>query len=62
MSRYKPVPKVPGTKVPKKYVSGSKNKRARMREMMATQKAYKEGKLTKEQMDKISKARSRDKA
>ena len=33
-----------------------------MREIMATQKAYKEGKLTKEQMDKISKARSRDKA
>ena len=62
MSRYKPVPKVPGTKVPKKYVSGSKNTRARMREIMATQKAYKEGKLTKEQMDKISKARSRDKA
>tara|TARA_Y100000992_G_C21137349_1_gene429590 strand:- start:531 stop:722 length:192 start_codon:yes stop_codon:yes gene_type:complete len=60
--RFKPVPKVPGTKVPKKYVAGSKNKRLRMSELLATSKKYKEGTLTKAEMDRISKARGKDKA
>lgn len=60
--RFKPVPKVPGTKVPKKYVAGSKNKRLRMSELLATAKKYKEGTLTKAEMDRISKARGKDKA
>ena len=60
--RFKPVPKVPGTKVPKKYVAGSKNKRLRMSELLATSKKYKEGTLTKAEMDRISNARGKDKA
>ena len=60
--RFKPVPKVKGTKVPKKYVSGSKNKRVRMSELLSTAQQYKDGTLTPEEMDRISKARAKDKA
>ena len=53
--------KVPKTKkgTPKKYVAGAKNPKAREREIRRTAKLYKEGKLTKAQMDKISKQRSK---
>ena len=61
VKRFKPVPKVPGTKVPKKYLANRKDKRLRMREMIATAKKYKEGTLTKEEMDRISKERAKDK-
>ena len=60
--RFKPVPKVKGTKVPKKYVAGSKNKRVRMSELLSTAQQYKDGTLTPEEMDRISKARAKDKA
>ena len=53
--------KVPKTKkgVPKKYVAGAKNPKARGREIKRTAKLYKEGKLTKAMMQKISKQRSK---
>ena len=53
--------KVPKTKggVPKKYVRGAKNPKAREREIKRTAKLYREGKLTPAMMDRISKRRSR---
>ena len=53
--------KVPKTKkgVPKKYIAGAKNPKAREKEIKRTAKLYKEGKLTKAMMDKISKQRSK---
>ena len=52
--------KTPKTKrgVPKKYVSGSKNKKKTQSEILRTRKLYKAGKLTPAMMDKISKERS----
>ena len=54
-------PKVPKTKggVPRKYVRGDKNPSAREAEIKRTKKLYKQGKLTKAMMDRISKQRSR---
>tara|TARA_R100001163_G_C5068462_1_gene208822 strand:+ start:8843 stop:9040 length:198 start_codon:yes stop_codon:yes gene_type:complete len=53
--------RVPKTKkgVPKKYVSGSKNPTAREREILRTRRLYRQGKLTKAMMDRISKQRSK---
>ena len=53
--------KVPKTKggVPKKYVSGAKNPKAREKEIKRTAKLYKQGKLTPAMMDRISKLRSK---
>ena len=53
--------KVPKTKsgVPKKYVSGAKNPKAREKEIKRTAKLYKQGKLTPTMMNKISKQRSK---
>ena len=53
--------KVPKTKggVPKKYVRGAKSPAAREAELKRTRKLYKQGKLTKAAMDRISKQRSR---
>ena len=39
--------------------AGAKNPKAREREIRRTAKLYREGKLTKAQMDKISKQRSK---
>ena len=54
-------PKVAKTKggVPKKYVSGAKNPKAREREIKKTAALYKKGKLTPAMMDRISKQRSK---
>jgi hypothetical protein len=54
-------PKVAKTKkgVPKVYVKGAKNPKAREKEILRTRKLYKEGKLTPAMMDKISKRRSK---
>lgn len=51
--------RVPKTKdgVPKKYVTGSKNKKKTEEEIKRTRKKYREGKLTKKEMDEISKQR-----
>ena len=57
--KFKPVPQVKGPNVPKKYVSGAKNSRARMSEILATRKKYKEGSLTPAEMDRISKQRAK---
>ena len=53
--------KVPKTKggVPKKYVRGAKNPKKREEEIKRTRRLYKQGKLTKTAMDRISKQRSR---
>ena len=55
------LPKVPKTKkgVPTKYVSGAKNPTSREREILRTRRLYKQGKLTKSMMDRISKQRSK---
>ena len=53
--------KVPKTKkgVPKKYVRGAKNPKAREEEIKRTARLYRQGKLTPAMMDRISKRRSR---
>jgi hypothetical protein len=45
--------------VPKKYVSGAKNKKKREAEIKRTAKLYKAGKLTRAMMNKISKMRAK---
>jgi hypothetical protein len=54
--------KVPKTKggVPKKYVRGSKNPRKAESEIKRTARLYKQGKLSRAMMDKISKQRAKD--
>jgi len=54
-------PKVPKDKsgLPRKYVSGSKDPAATRREIMRTRAKYKMGLLTKADMDRISKERSK---
>ena len=54
-------PKVKTTKagVPRAYVKGSKNPKAREAEIKRTARLYKQGKLTPAMMDKISKLRSK---
>ncbi len=54
--RFARVPKTKGG-VPKKYVTGSKNKKKTEEEIKRTRKKYREGKLTKKEMDEISKQR-----
>ena len=53
--------KVPKTKrgVPVKYVRGAKNKKATEDEIKSTAKKYREGPLTKAEMDEISKKRAK---
>ena len=45
--------------VPKQYLKGAKNPKAREKEILRTRKLYKAGKLTPAMMDKISKKRSK---
>jgi len=54
-------PKVAKTKsgVPKDYVKGAKNPKAREAEIKRTAKLYKEGNLTPAMMQRISKQRSK---
>ena len=59
MRKFKKVPKTKGG-VPKKYVAGTKSPSAREREIKRTRALYKAGKLTPAMMDKISKARPKD--
>ena len=59
MRKFKKVPKTKGG-VPKKYVAGTKNPSAREREIKNTRAKYKAGKLSVAEMDKISKARAKD--
>ena len=53
-------PKVAKSKkgVPLSYLKGSKNKAASEREILSTQKKYKEGKLSIADMNRIAKKRS----
>lgn len=51
--------KVPKTKgVPKVYLQGAKNKKKSLAELKSTAKKYKEGKLTKADMNRIARKRS----
>lgn len=54
--------KQPKTKggVNTKYVRGAKNQKAAEKEIKSTAKKYREGKLTKAEMDKIAKKRSKN--
>ena len=45
--------------VPKKYLQGAKNPKAREAEIKRTAKKYREGTLTKAEMQRISKQRSK---
>ncbi|MAL67556.1 MAG: hypothetical protein CMK27_00550 [Porticoccaceae bacterium] len=56
--KFAKVPKTSGG-VPKKYVSGAKNKKSREAEIKKTAKLYKKGKLTPSMMNKITKMRSK---
>ena len=56
--KFKKVAKTKGG-VPKKYVKGAKNPKAREAEIKRTASLYKKGKLTPAMMDKISKQRSK---
>ena len=58
MRKFKKVPKTKGG-VPKKYVRGAKNPKAREREIKRTATLYRQGKLTPAMMDAISKRRSK---
>ncbi len=58
MRKFKKVPKTKGG-VPKKYVRGAKNPKAREREIKRTATLYREGKLTPAMMNAISKRRSK---
>jgi|TARA_R100001460_G_scaffold61361_1_gene101433 hypothetical protein len=56
--KFRKVPKTKGG-VPKKYVSGAKNKKKREAEIKRTAKLYRAGKLTPAMMNRISKMRAR---
>ena len=58
MRKFKRVPKTKGG-VPKKYVRGAKNPKAREREIKRTATLYRQGKLTPAMMNAISKRRSK---
>ena len=56
--KFRKVPKTKGG-VPKKYVSGAKNKKKREAEIKRSAKLYKAGKLTPAMMNRISKMRAK---
>jgi hypothetical protein len=58
MAKFSKVAKTKGG-VPKKYVKGSKNKKATEKEIKSTAAKYKAGKLTKEEMNRIAKRRAK---
>ena len=58
MRKFKKVPKTKGG-VPKKYVRGANNPKAREREIKRTATLYRQGKLTPAMMNAISKRRSK---
>ena len=56
--KFKKVAKTKGG-VPKKYVQGAKNPKAREAEIKRTARLYRQGNLTPAMMDRISKRRSK---
>jgi|TARA_E500000318_G_scaffold110610_2_gene126559 hypothetical protein len=58
MAKFRKVPKTKGG-TPKKYVRGAKSKSATEKEIKSTSAKYKAGKLTKEEMNRIAKRRSK---
>ena len=59
MARFKTVSKEKESGLPKKYVSGSKNKSATRSEIKRTRRRYRMGLLSPAEMDRISKQRSK---
>ena len=57
MGKFKPVAKKDG--VPVKYTKGADDPEARRREIKRTAERYRKGLLTKAEMDRISRERSR---
>jgi hypothetical protein len=57
MRKFKPVAKKEG--VPVKYTKGAKNPEARRKEIKRTAERYRKGLLSKAEMDRISRERSR---
>ncbi len=57
--KFPPQPKDKKSGIPKKYLKGSKDPNATRREILRTRALYRMGKLTPEQMDKISTQRSK---
>jgi hypothetical protein len=57
MRRFAPVPKKDG--VPVKYTKGASNPEARRKEIKRTAAKYRAGSLTKREMNRISRERSR---
>ena len=57
--KFPPQPNDKKSGIPKKYLKGSKDPNATRREILRTRALYRMGKLTPEQMDKISKQRSK---
>lgn len=47
--------------VPKVYLKGAKNPKAREREILATRKKYLSGKMTKKDYEAVEKSRAKDK-
>jgi len=56
--KFKKVPKTKGG-IPKIYLKGAKNRKARENELKRTAELYRKGKLTGAMMDAISKLRSK---
>ena len=57
--KFKPVAKDKKSGIPLKYVQGSSDPDKTRKEILRTRALYKMGKLTREQMDRISKQRSK---
>lgn len=57
--KFKSVAKDTKSGIPKKYVSGSSDADATRREIVRTRALYRMGKLSKSDMDRISKERSK---
>lgn len=57
--KFKPVAKDKKSGIPLKYVKGSSDPDKTRKEILRTRALYKMGKLTREQMDRISKQRSK---
>jgi len=47
--------------VPKAYLKGAKNPKAREREILRTRKKYKSGKMTKKDYEAVERSRAKDK-
>ena len=63
VKRKRKFPKVSKSRkgVPKAYLKGAKNPKAREREILRTRKKYKSGKITKKDYEAVERLRAKDK-